>query len=445
MQTVYENDTIAALATPPGQGGIAIVRVSGEAARSCFEALFRPAGRQQIESHRLLYGRLYDETGRMIDECMAVLMLAPRSYTREDVAEFHVHGGEQVARQALNALYALGARPAEAGEFTRRAFLNGRIDLSRAEAVMRLIQAQGEQASRAALRQLTGGVSAFVHSVQQQVVDLTAGVAVALDYPEEIDEAEAAADVAQRARALAQKLLSACDERAARLLETGLEVALCGRPNVGKSSLLNALLGEERAIVTSIPGTTRDVVQGSVLLGGLRVNLSDTAGIREAAEDVEAIGVKRARAAMQNADLVLLVLDGSQPLTPEDERLLRDTAELPRAVICNKADQGAAFTLDGALSVSAHTGQGLDALRALIAEKAGAMGEMPLTSARHMRLARQAAAQLQAAADALDAGEALDLAAIDLHAALSTLGGITGEQVDEQLLDSVFSQFCVGK
>ena len=180
MLSIYENDTIAALATPPGQGGIAIVRVSGEAARTCFDALFVPAGKQTVESHRLLYGHLYDENRVLIDECMAVLMLAPRSYTREDVAEFHIHGGEQVARQALNALYTLGVRPAEPGEFTRRAFLNGRVDLSRAEAVMRLISAQGEQSARAALRQLTGGVSSFVHGMQAQVTALAAGVAAAL-------------------------------------------------------------------------------------------------------------------------------------------------------------------------------------------------------------------------------------------------------------------------
>ena len=427
MVSVYQNDTIAALATPPGQGGIAIVRVSGEAAQACFEALFRPAGSQRVESHRMLFGHLLDETGRMIDECMAVLMLAPRSYTREDVAEFHVHGGDQVAGQAL------------------RAFLNGRVDLSRAEAVMQLISAQGEAASRAALRQLTGGVSAFVHGVQERVTALTAGVAAALDYPEEIDEAEAAGDTARQACALAAELLSACDERAARLLETGFEAALCGRPNVGKSSLLNALLGEERAIVTDIPGTTRDVVRGSVTLNGLRVNLSDTAGIREQTETVEAIGVQRAKSAMQAADLVLLVLDGSAPLTDEDRELLRETEHLPRLILLNKADRGAAFEMPGALRASAITGQGMEALRMALAEKAAIGGEMPLTSARHMRLARQAAEQLQAAAAALEAGEALDLAAVDLYAALDTLGGITGERVDEKLLDSVFSRFCVGK
>ena len=445
MLTAYQNDTIAALATPPGQGGIAIVRVSGEAARTCFEALFHPAGKQQIESHRMLFGHVYDPQGQMIDECMGVLMLAPRSYTREDVAEFQLHGGDQVAAQVLSALYSLGVRPAEPGEFTRRAFLNGRVDLSRAEAVMRLISAQGEQSSRAALRQLTGGVSAFVHEIQDQVTALTAGVAAALDYPEEIDEAEAAADIAPKARQLAEKLLAACDERAARLLETGFEVALCGRPNVGKSSLLNCLLCEERAIVTDIPGTTRDVVRGSVTLDGMRLNLSDTAGIREQAETVEAIGVERARQAMQSADLVLLVLDGSQPLTDEDRQLLADTENLPRLILLNKADQGRAFDMPEALRVSARTGDGIDSLRDMLSQKARVRGDMPLTSARHMQLARQAAAQLQGAADALTAGMALDLAAIDLHAALDTLGGITGERVDEKLLDSVFSQFCVGK
>ena len=445
MYAAYPAGTIAALATPPGQGGIAIVRVSGAAARTCFDALFTPAGRQTVESHRLLYGHLHDGAGGPIDECMAVLMLAPRSYTREDVAEFHLHGGEQVARQALNALYALGVRPAEPGEFTRRAFLNGRIDLSRAEAVMRLISAQGEQAARAALRQLEGGASAFVRQVQQQVADLAAGVAAALDYPEEIEEAEAAGDAARRARQLAQTLLSACDERSARLLDSGFDVALCGRPNVGKSSLLNALLCEERAIVTDIPGTTRDVVRGSVILNGLRVNLSDTAGIRDQAEAVEAIGVQRARAAMRQADLVLLVLDGSAPLTPEDRRLLAESEGLPRLILCNKADRGAAFPLEGALRVSAKTGQGMEDLRARIARAAGQVGESPLTSARHMALARRAAAQLKDAADALDRGAPLDLAAIDLNWALATLGGITGERVDEQLLDSVFSRFCVGK
>ncbi len=310
---------------------------------------------------------------------------------------------------------------------------------------MDVIGAQGEQAARAALRQLNGGASAFIRDAQQRLTDLLAGVAAALDYPEEIEEAEAAGSVIAGARALRDTLLSACDERAARLLDTGFEAALCGRPNVGKSSLLNALLCEERAIVTDIPGTTRDVVRGSILVAGLRVNLSDTAGIREQAETVEAIGVQRAREIMRAADLVLLVLDGSQPLTAEDEELLRETESYPRLILCNKADRGAAFELPGALRISAATGEGMDALRQELARRAGMPCELPLTSERHMRLARAAAQHLQTAADALENGQPLDLAAIDLHAALDCLGEVTGDRVDEKLLDSVFSRFCVGK
>ena len=444
MISAYHNDTIAALATSPGRGGIAIVRVSGSDARAAFDALFKPAGKQTVESHKLLFGRIYDGD-RLIDECMGVLMLAPRSYTREDVAEFHTHGGDQVAHEVLEALYKRGVRPADPGEFTRRAFLNGRIDLSRAEAVMDLIGAQGEQSSRAAVRQLTGGVSAFIRTLQDEVTDLLAGVTAALDYPEEIDEDEAAGETAEKAHAIAGKLLSACDERAARLLDTGFEVALCGQPNVGKSSLLNALLCEERAIVTNIPGTTRDIVRGSLLLNGLRVNLSDTAGIREQADEVESIGIDRARSAIKNADLVLLLLDASQPLSAEDEDLLRETADCPRQIILNKCDLGQCFDLPGALHLSAFTGENMSELRALITEKAGAPCELPLTSERHMRLARAAANHLLTAATALENGEALDLAAIDLHAALETLGEVTGDRVDEKLLDSVFSRFCVGK
>ncbi len=445
MILAYENDTIAALATPPGRGGIAIVRVSGENACAYFRALFTPAGQQQVESHRLLYGWLRDEKGALIDECMGVVMLSPRSYTREDVAEFHTHGGEQAAQAALHALYALGARPAEPGEFTRRAFLNGRIDLSRAEGVMSMIASQGEQSARAALRQLTGGTNAFIRTAQDKLTQMLAGVAAALDYPEEIEEDEAAGDVRMQAEKLADELLSACDERAARLLDTGFEVALCGRPNVGKSSLLNALLREERAIVTEIPGTTRDVVRGSLLLNGLRVNLSDTAGIREQAETVEAIGVQRAREVMRTSDLLLLVLDASQPLTAEDEALMRETSAYPRLIVCNKTDRGSVTQISDALPVSAATGDGMDLLRTAIARAAGTPCELPLTNARHMRLARKAAEHLQCAAKALESGAALDLAAIDLHAALDALGAVTGDQVDEKLLDGVFSRFCVGK
>ena len=443
----YQNDTIAALATPPGRGGIAIVRVSGENARAYFEALFRPAGRQQVESHRLLYGHLYDADGAMRDECMAVLMLAPRTYTREDVAEFHLHGGDQIAREALAALYRLGARPAEPGEFTRRAFLNGRVDLSRAEAVMDVIGAQGEQAARAALRQLNGGASAFIRDAQQRLTDLLAGVAAALDYPEEIEEAEAAGSVIAGARALRDTLLSACDERAARLLDTGFEAALCGRPNVGKSSLLNALLCEERAIVTDIPGTTRDVVRGSILVAGLRVNLSDTAGIREQAETVEAIGVQRAKKSQREADISLIVLDGSQPLTAEDEALLAQADERSLIVV-NKADLPRAFSLpEGAIPLSAATSEGVEALHeALSARISGSAPEDDcLTVQRQIDRARGAQAALARAGQAIDTGVPLDVAAVELWEARRELGEITGDDASEAVVSEIFASFCVGK
>lgn len=437
--------TIAALATPPGRGGIAIVRVSGPMAEEALRALFRPAdGREGYQSHLLRFGRVVVD-GQVLDEAMAVLMRAPRSYTREDVAEFHLHGGEYVVSRLLEGLWALGVAPAEAGEFTRRAFLSGRVDLSQAEAVMQLIGATGERAARAAVRALGGGSSGFVRQAQEELLDILSGVAAALDFPEEVEEAEAVSRLLPAMRALTDRLLQACDERGARILEEGLEVAIVGKPNVGKSSLLNLLLDEERAIVTDEAGTTRDIVRGSIYINGLRVNLSDTAGIRDSGQRAEAIGIARARAAAEKADLVLAVLDSSGGLSEEDDKVLDLIRPYPHVLILNKDDLGARPGLPEGIRISAVTGEGLDELRAAIAAAAGQPGEGALTNARHMALSREAAASLRQAAQALEQGQALDLIAVDLHQALYHLGRITGEQVDEALLDRVFSRFCVGK
>ena len=450
----YQNDTIAALATPPGRGGIAIVRVSGENARAYFEALFRPAGRQQVESHRLLYGHLYDADGAMLDECMAVLMLAPRTYTREDVAEFHLHGGDQIAREALAALYRLGARPAEPGEFTRRAFLNGRVDLSRAEAVMDVIGAQGEQAARAALRQLNGGASAFIRDAQQRLTDLLAGVAAALDYPEEIEEDEAAGSVIAGARALRDTLLSACDERAARLLDTGFEAALCGRPNVGKSSLLNALLCAERAIVTDIPGTTRDAVEQTVTLGRHLLRLLDTAGIRETADRVEELGVARALQAAQTCQLALFVVDGSKPLTPEDEAAMDAALQAPEAIaILNKQDlpcvmDPSELPFAYVIPVSCAKNEGLDlleqALDMVFDFDAPCDGSI-LTNARQADAIAKSRESIEAALSSLRLGMTPDAVLVDVEAAMESLGEATGRVVREDITNRIFERFCVGK
>ena len=297
-----QHSTIAAIATAPGAGGIAIVRMSGPESGRILGEIFQPvSGKHPLKSHLLTYGHLMGEDGERVDECMAVMMYAPRSYTREDVAELQLHGGVYVARKALQLCYGAGARPAEPGEFTRRAFENGRIDLAEAEAVMGLISATGEKAARAAMRQLEGGASVFIRQAQERLYALAAGGEAALDYPEEVDEEEATRELAQGLEQVAGELEGACDERAARILESGLRVTLCGRPNVGKSSLLNALLGEERAIVTEVAGTTRDVITGEITLGGMNVRFFDTAGLHDSGDQVERIGMERAEKALRDS------------------------------------------------------------------------------------------------------------------------------------------------
>ena len=443
---MFSNDTIAALATAPGEGGIAIVRVSGPRAEEMLNRLFVPV--QLWESHKMYYGHVAFN-GETLDECMAVLFRSPRSYTREDVAELHLHGGSWAAGSVLNALYALGVRAAEPGEFTKRAFLNGRIDLSRAEAVMALISAEGGRAARAALRQLEGGVSGFIRQAQEELIALLSGAAAAIDDPEEITMEEAAADLEAGARRLAEKLDAACDERGARIAEQGLEAVLCGRPNVGKSSLLNALARQERAIVTDIPGTTRDIIRADVMIDGLRVHFADTAGLREEGADViERIGVDRARQAIAGADVVITVFNASEPLTPEDEQLLRDTRDAPRIIALNQCDRELVLhpqDFDNPVVLSAKTNEGLDLLEKRVAAYGAGAGESALTQQRHIRLAREAAQALHRAADACANGAPVDLAVIDLQEALSALGRVTGEQVDEKLIDDIFSRFCVGK
>ena len=443
--------TIAAIATAPGQGGVAIVRLSGPEAARILTDIFRPAKQGALTSHMLTYGHAVD-SGRIIDECMAVLMRAPRSYTREDVAELQLHGGGYIAQQVLQLCLAHGAALAAPGEFTRRAFLNGRIDLSQAEAVMSLIAAQGDQSHRAAMRQLQGGASSFIRKAADELYELQAGVAACIDYPEEIDEAEAASDLIPRAEALAARIDSACDERAARILQSGLRVALCGQPNVGKSSLLNALLGEERAIVTPIPGTTRDMVQGDLTLGGSIIHLTDTAGLHATDDPVEQLGVARARRAMEEADLVLAVFDQSRPLDADDRALLHDLHGRNAAIVLNKADLSPVLTaadltaLPAApvLTVSAADEATLAPLKAYLAEQAAVSDTLALTQPRHVEAARRAARHLRQAADTARA-LSVDMASIDLQAAQLALAEITGDEVEERLLDRVFGMFCVGK
>ena len=449
-----KNDTIAAIATAPGMGGISIIRMSGPEAESILRRVFRPAGgygSKGIESHRMMYGRLADDAGT-VDECMAVLMRAPRSYTREDVAEIQLHGGTFVANRGLETCLREGARLAEAGEFTRRAFLNGRIDLSQAEAVMDLIFARGEQAHRAAIRQMDGGAAGFIRPLSDRLYELQAGLAACIDYPEEISDEEGNGALREGLQDLIRKLEDATDEHAARLLHRGMQVAIIGRPNVGKSSLLNALLGEERAIVTAVPGTTRDTVRGEMTLNGIRVELTDTAGIRETDDPVERIGVERSESARRNADLTMLVLDGSEALTDGDRALMKDlTGE--GIIVISKADLPARISEEEIeamlprterVTVSVRRPETLEPLKDRLRRYAAVSDQLALTQPRQLDAAKRAAAHLKDALATLDIFTP-DMAATDLQAAQNALSEITGDRADEKLLDRVFSQFCVGK
>ena len=446
-------ETIAAIATAPGTGGIGIVRISGPEAEKILCRVFQPlkGNGEAPESHRLVLGTLHDGE-REIDRCMAVLMRAPRSYTREDVAELQVHGGGYVTREALEVCLKQGARLAEPGEFTRRAFLNGRIDLSQAEAVMRLISARGEQQHRAAVRQMEGGASRFVREAADRLYALQAGLAACIDYPEEITEEEGTEQLAEGLEALIRMLREALNERGARMIENGLKVVLTGRPNVGKSSLLNALIGEERAIVTNVPGTTRDTIREEIILDGMPVILTDTAGIRETEDPIEKMGVDRSRKAAREAEMALLVLDASEPMTAEDRDLLMELPE-DGAVVLNKTDLQQQLRVEDIAGIrpgircvvcSAREPETLGAVKDLIRKQTEVSDRMALTQPRHQEIIRRAIRHLEDAQRTAETN-ALDLAATDLQAALAALGEITGDQVDERLLDSVFEQFCVGK
>ena len=426
----YINDTIAAVATAPGNAD---------------------KQRNTMESHRMMYGFLMDGT-ETVDECMAVFMRAPKSYTKEDVAEIQLHGGSYLINRAMEICIREGARLAEAGEFTRRAILNGRIDLSRAEAVMALISARGEQEHRAAIKQLKGGASTFIRSFADELYKLQAGLAACIDYPEEISDEEGTGALKEGLKYLISHMEESIDEHSSKLIYQGLKVALIGRPNVGKSSILNALLNEDRAIVTDIPGTTRDTIQGEIYLNGIRVILTDTAGIHETEDPVEKIGVERSEKARRNADLTLLILDGSETLSDVDHKLLAEFAG-EGAIVINKSDLPRKVTEEmirritpgmACVSVSAKENGDVSSLKDLIEKHIIISDRLSLTQPRHLDAVRRAVAHLKDALETLDNYPA-DMASTDLQAAQKALGEITGDNADEKLLDSIFSMFCVGK
>ena len=419
-------------------GAICVIRVSGDRTRAIAEQILDKSVCDR--PNRMRHTQIL-KNGVRIDDCMAVFFARPKSYTGEDMLELHCHGGMTTVRCVLSALSEAGGVPAGPGEFTRRAFLNGKMDLSQAEAVMDVINAQAESSLSSALEQLSGSVSRRVRAAEEQLLNARAAIEAAIDYPDEAEEA-AYASLKTDLSAAEQNLAALIREgRTARVLRDGLKLVILGRPNVGKSSLLNALLGEDRAIVTAAAGTTRDVLDERISIGGVPVRLIDTAGVREAYDEAERIGVERAKQAVRTADVVLLVLDGSTGKTEGDEALLSETQDRTRIVVANKSDLGT--RIPDALPISCKTGEGIDALvhRIETILAPAAQSTTAITNERHLLALEQA---LDAIVHAEGQTE-LDCVATDLSDALHRLGSITGTDVDAEVVDRIFARFCVGK
>jgi tRNA modification GTPase len=483
-ETFATTGTIAAIATAvvPQQGSVGIVRVSGSEALQIAESIFHAPGKQVVESHRILYGYIrHPQTQKLVDEALLLVMKAPRSYTREDVVEFHCHGGIMAVQQVLKLCLEGGARLAQPGEFTLRAFLNGRIDLSQAESISDLVGAKSPQAAQTALAGLQGKLADSIRQLRAKCLDIVAEIEARIDFEEDLPPLDVKAIISDIKNVLAEIafLLTTADK--GELLRTGLKVAIVGRPNVGKSSLLNAWSRSDRAIVTDLPGTTRDVVESQLVVGGIPVQVLDTAGIRDTEDRVEKIGVERSRSAAQAADLVLFTIDATTGWTKEDEVIYEQVKHRPVILVINKIDlieeefikslQSKIQNLKKThplpkethplpkethplpktkIFTAAAKNQGIEALETAILEQV----EIGKVEAADMDLAinqRQAAALIQAKTAleqvqiTIESELPFDFWTIDLRGAINALGEITGEEVTESVLDRIFSKFCIGK
>lgn len=460
---MYIYDTIAAIATPPGEGGVAIVRISGIDAESVAARIFvRSRSKDKdarLKSHVLYHGMIRDrKNDRILDQVLFTIMRKPHSYTGEDVAEIHCHGGAFLVRQILGLVLREGARQAEPGEFTKRAFLNGRLDLTQAEAVLDLIRARTDKSAGFALDQAGGVLSQWVDGLREELLDILVQVEAAIDFPEEEIELLRRDELVGKIRSLESKIgvISATYDWG-KLFREGARVCICGRPNVGKSSLLNALLGEDRVIVTPFAGTTRDVIEESISLDGLPVVLWDTAGIRESDEPIERIGVDRSRQQLGKSDAALVVVDGSQPLGIEDELLLKHVLPRKVLVVVNKSDLPQRLGVDHLARyanpdsfrvVSAKTGEGIRKLKKSLREllvDTEAAAPVVITNVRHRSALQRSQSSLSRAAVSLTEKCAPEFVAMDLSEARSALEEITGVIQSENILERIFANFCIGK
>ncbi|MFQ5858387.1 MAG: tRNA uridine-5-carboxymethylaminomethyl(34) synthesis GTPase MnmE [Anaerolineae bacterium] len=450
------DDTIAAIGTPPGQGGIGIVRLSGPEALPILKQVFHVAGGGGLTPRQITFGRVMDpDTREVLDEALAFYIPAPHTYTRQDVAEIQGHGSPLSLQRILNLVLCRGARLAEPGEFTLRAFVNGRLDLAQAEAVLDLIQARTEAGHRIAMGQLGGRLSDAVRRVRRQLLDVLAYLEASIDFThDEVPPQDILGPLSGILDEI-ERLLRNVDQGI--IYRQGVRAAIVGRPNVGKSSLLNALLRAERAIVTEIPGTTRDTLEETINLRGVPLVLIDTAGIAETEDQVERLGIIRSREALHKADLALLVVDGSQPLGAEDREIVALIGNRPAVLVVNKIDLGSPEVhVDELLAdaphvrVSALSGAGLHALEEILVDvvlsgRAISSDRLIVSNPRHKALLTQAAEHVQAAMNAHERGLPADFISIDAMSAATALGEITGETAGEDLLNAIFSQFCVGK
>lgn len=460
---MLQQDTIAALVTAVGESSVGIIRISGPEAVNIAGKLYKgKSNLHTAESHTIHYGYVYDEANdKKIDEALFLLMLGPRSFTGEDIVEVQCHGGMVVLKQTLQLILSLGARMAEQGEYSKRAFLNGRLDLAQAESIMDIVQAKTERGVDLALSQLQGTVSGMVKTLRADLLEMIAFIQADIDYPDDDIERLTAEQFINRASLIRENITSVLQNaQKGKLIRDGLRVVIAGKPNVGKSSLLNALLGQERAIVTDIPGTTRDVIEEYINLNGIPLKIVDTAGIRETDNLVEQIGVDRARKFVQNADLVLYVLDAAQGMTEEDISMLKELDGQTVLYLLNKSDLGIEEALfdtiikkvgkESVLQISARERTGLEQLEQKITDLffSGTLeisNQIMVTNIRHIQVLEESLVHVKHFLDGLRSGFSVDFLVIDLQNAWEKLGKITGETIEDDLLDQIFSKFCLGK
>lgn len=457
------DDTIAAIATAPGEAGIGIVRLSGSTAIEILDRIFKAkkgVTAFNIASRMATYGHIIDEAENVVDEVLAIIMRKPHSYTTEDVVEIHCHGGIIPVRRIMELVLKNGAVMAEPGEFTKRAFLNGRIDLTQAEAVIDVITSKTETGLNAALNQLEGELSQELHRIMDELIAILAHIEASIDFPEHDIEEVTMDNINKAAESVStaiKRLIESFEE--GKIIRDGLSTAIVGRPNVGKSSLLNVLVRENRAIVTDVPGTTRDIIEEYLNIGGILVKLIDTAGIRETEDFVEKIGVERTKAAIEEAEVVIFAVDASMPLTQEDEDIMQLLRTKKVIVAANKIDKGinedvnkliASFGRDMVIEMSVKQKQGIDKLEHKIKEmvyhgQATVSKNKMVTNIRHRDLLDKALDSVNKAIDALQNGVPVDLLSVDIKEAWGKLGQITGDVAEEDIINEIFSKFCIGK